>query len=190
MIGAGVAKKLVFRGSVTRAWLAPAVRGRREDEPAPLDRGVQPLRHGVVRGRRRTFLLPDPLVLRERLPANPRIVPIESPYGDGTVYAVPLRILTWRSCTRSAPTRRARADRGCSRQKEAAFAAERASSWSARARVGDPQRPQPHGIPGLVVDAVVHERGCHPSFAQGYYDRDNRFYIDGTYPGDADSLEA
>ena len=33
-------------------------------------------------------------------------------------------------------------------------------------------------IPGLVVDAVVHEPfGCHPSYAQGYYDRDNDFYV-------------
>ena len=33
-------------------------------------------------------------------------------------------------------------------------------------------------IPGLVVDAVVREPfGCHPSYAQGYYDRDNDFYI-------------
>jgi len=33
-------------------------------------------------------------------------------------------------------------------------------------------------IPGLIVDAVVREPfGCHPSYAQGYYDRDNDFYI-------------
>jgi glutaconate CoA-transferase subunit A len=33
-------------------------------------------------------------------------------------------------------------------------------------------------IPGLVVDAVVVEPwGAHPSYAQGYYDRDNEFYI-------------
>jgi glutaconate CoA-transferase, subunit A len=33
-------------------------------------------------------------------------------------------------------------------------------------------------IPGLIVDAVVHEPfGCHPSYAQGYYDRDNNFYV-------------
>jgi glutaconate CoA-transferase, subunit A len=33
-------------------------------------------------------------------------------------------------------------------------------------------------IPGVVVDAVVHEPfGCHPSYTQGYYDRDNDFYI-------------
>lgn len=33
-------------------------------------------------------------------------------------------------------------------------------------------------IPGLIVDAVVCEPlGCHPSYTQGYYDRDNEFYI-------------
>jgi glutaconate CoA-transferase, subunit A len=33
-------------------------------------------------------------------------------------------------------------------------------------------------IPGLIVSAVVHEPfGCHPSFAQGFYDRDNDFYV-------------
>ena len=33
-------------------------------------------------------------------------------------------------------------------------------------------------IPGLIVDAVVVEPwGAHPSYAQGYYDRDNQFYI-------------
>ena len=33
-------------------------------------------------------------------------------------------------------------------------------------------------IPGFVVDAVVVEPwGAHPSYAQGYYDRDNDFYV-------------
>ena len=33
-------------------------------------------------------------------------------------------------------------------------------------------------IPGLVVDAVVREPcGAHPSYVQGYYDRDNEFYL-------------
>ena len=33
-------------------------------------------------------------------------------------------------------------------------------------------------IPGLIVDAVVAEPwGAHPSYAQGYYDRDNEFYL-------------
>lgn len=34
-------------------------------------------------------------------------------------------------------------------------------------------------IPGLIVDAVVHEPyGSHPSYVQGYYDRDNAFYLE------------
>ncbi len=34
-------------------------------------------------------------------------------------------------------------------------------------------------VPGMVVNAVVHEPwGCHPSFVQGCYDRDNRFYVE------------
>ena len=33
-------------------------------------------------------------------------------------------------------------------------------------------------IPGIVVSAVVVEPwGAHPSYAQGYYDRDNDFYV-------------
>ncbi|MGH7493594.1 MAG: CoA transferase subunit A [bacterium] len=33
-------------------------------------------------------------------------------------------------------------------------------------------------IPGMIVNAVVVEPyGAHPSFAQGYYDRDNDFYL-------------
>jgi glutaconate CoA-transferase subunit A len=40
---------------------------------------------------------------------------------------------------------------------------------------GDPNRTL---IPGLIVNAVVVEPwGAHPSYAQGYYDRDNEFYI-------------
>jgi len=47
-------------------------------------------------------------------------------------------------------------------------------------------------IPGLIVDAVVVEpKACHPSYAQGYYDRDNRFYLDWeAVSRDAEGLEA
>ncbi len=64
-------------------------------------------------------------------------------------------------------------------QKEAAFAASRVivvaeqivPTASIRA---DPNRTL---IPGLIVDAVVHEPfGAHPSYVHGYYDRDNAFY--------------
>lgn len=34
-------------------------------------------------------------------------------------------------------------------------------------------------IPGLIVDAVVIEPfAAHPSYALGYYDRDNEFYVE------------
>jgi glutaconate CoA-transferase, subunit A len=40
---------------------------------------------------------------------------------------------------------------------------------------GDPNRTL---IPGMIVDAVVVEPwGAHPSYAQGFYDRDNEFYV-------------
>ena len=43
-------------------------------------------------------------------------------------------------------------------------------------------------IPGFMVSAVVHEPwGAHPSAAQGYYDRDNDYYID--YERQTRSLE-
>jgi glutaconate CoA-transferase subunit A len=47
-------------------------------------------------------------------------------------------------------------------------------------------------IPGLIVDAVVVEpRACHPSYAQGYYDRDNRFYLEwDAIARDAQTLDA
>ena len=68
---------------------------------------------------------------------------------------------------------------GC--QKEAAFAAERLIVVCEELVDESVIRSDPNRtvIPGLIVDAVVVEpKGCHPSFAQGYYDRDNRFYID------------
>jgi glutaconate CoA-transferase subunit A len=68
---------------------------------------------------------------------------------------------------------------GC--QKEAAFAARRVivvceEVVPAAVVRADPNRTL---IPAPIVDAVVEAPGgCHPSFVQGYYDRDNRFYLD------------
>ena len=65
-------------------------------------------------------------------------------------------------------------------QKEAAFASRHtivvAEEIVAESVIrSDPNRTL---IPGLIVSAVVHEPfGCHPSFAQGFYDRDNDFYV-------------
>ncbi len=65
-------------------------------------------------------------------------------------------------------------------QKEAAFAAKKVI-LTAEEIVdesiirSDPNRTM---IPGIVVSAVCHVPfACHPSYAQGYYDRDNEFYL-------------
>jgi glutaconate CoA-transferase subunit A len=66
-------------------------------------------------------------------------------------------------------------------QKEAAFAAERviisAEQIVDEAIIrSDPNRTL---IPGFIVNAVCHvPYAAHPSYTQGYYDRDNAFYLE------------
>jgi len=65
-------------------------------------------------------------------------------------------------------------------QKEAAFASEHVivvveELVDESVIRADPNRTL---IPGMIVDAVVVEPwGAHPSYAQGFYDRDNDFYV-------------
>jgi acyl CoA:acetate/3-ketoacid CoA transferase alpha subunit len=113
--------------------------------------------------------------------ANPLIRPIHSPFGDETVYAVP----PLRPDVTVVHAQRADAQGntqmwgllGC--QKEAAFAADRVIVVVEELVSEDVIRADPNRtvIPGLIVDAVVVEPwGAHPSYVQGAYDRDNRFY--------------
>ena len=115
--------------------------------------------------------------------ANPLIREIESPYGDGKVYAVPplkpdVSIVHAQRADAAGNTQ-IWGLLGC--QKEAAFAADRVivvvEQLVDEAVIrADPNRTV---IPGLIVDAVVVEPyGAHPSYVQGAYDRDNRFYLD------------
>ena len=65
-------------------------------------------------------------------------------------------------------------------QKEAAFAARNTIVVAEEIVPESVIRSDPNRtlIPGFIVDAVVREPfGCHPSYAQGYYDRDNEFYV-------------
>ncbi len=66
-------------------------------------------------------------------------------------------------------------------QKEAAFAASRVILTAEE--IVDPQviRSDPNRtlIPGFIVSAVCHVPYCaHPSYTQGFYDRDNAFYLE------------
>ncbi len=67
-----------------------------------------------------------------------------------------------------------------STQKEAAFAASRVIVVCEELVDESVIRADPNRtiIPGMIVQAVVHEPwGAHPSYAQGFYDRDNDFYV-------------
>lgn len=112
---------------------------------------------------------------------NPVLRQVTNPYGDDDVWVVP----PLAPDVTIVAVQRADVDgnaqiwglTGC--QREAAFAAERVivvceELVDTEVIRADPNRTQ---IPGMVVDAVVHQPGgCHPSFAQGHYDRDNDFY--------------
>jgi glutaconate CoA-transferase subunit A len=65
-------------------------------------------------------------------------------------------------------------------QKEAAFAAERVIVTTEEIVDESVIRSDPNRtlIPSFIVDAVCHVPYCaHPSYTQGYYDRDNEFYL-------------
>lgn len=66
-------------------------------------------------------------------------------------------------------------------QKEAAFAASRVILTAEEIVDESVIRSDPNRtlIPGVVVSAVCHVPFCaHPSYTQGYYDRDNPFYLE------------
>jgi len=65
-------------------------------------------------------------------------------------------------------------------QKEAAFAAQKVILTAEEIVDESIIRSDPNRtlIPSVVVDAVCRvPYACHPSYAQGYYDRDNEFYL-------------
>ncbi|HJP66204.1 MAG TPA: CoA-transferase, partial [Actinomycetota bacterium] len=189
MVGAGVASKLVF------SWLGNpgvgslhAVRRRIERaDPAPLE--IEEYSHfgmicRYVAGASRLPFFPIRSYAESDLPkANPRIVAIDSPYGDDPVYAVPplnpdVTIVHAQRADAAGNTQ-IWGVLGC--QREAAFAADRVIVVVEELVDQDVIRRDPNRtvIPGLIVDAVVVEpKACHPSYAQGYYDRDNRFYLE------------
>jgi glutaconate CoA-transferase subunit A len=66
-------------------------------------------------------------------------------------------------------------------QKEAAFAANRVILTAEEIVPAEVIRSDPNRtlIPGFIVDAVCHvPYASHPSYTQGYYDRDNAFYLE------------
>jgi glutaconate CoA-transferase subunit A len=194
MVAGGVARKLIF------SWLGnPGVGGlnaiRRRIEAAPVAASGEPAleveeysHFGMVgrytAGAANLPFYPLRSYFETDLPkANPLIREIESPYGDGKVYAVPplkpdVTIVHAQRASTSGDTQ-VWGLLGC--QKEAAFAADRVIVVVEEVVSDEVIRTDPNRtiIPGLIVDAVVEEPwGAHPSYVQGAYDRDNRFYLD------------
>ncbi len=188
MIGAGVARKLIF------SWLGnPGVGGlhavRRVTEGDAASLELEEYSHFGMVGRYTAGAMNLPFFplrsyFETDLPvANPLIRPIKSPYGEDMVYAVPplkpdVAIIHAQRADERGNTQ-IWGLLGC--QKEAAFAAERVIVVVEELVSEDVIRADPNRtvIPGLIVDFVVVEPfGAHPSYAQGHYDRDNRFYLE------------
>ena len=114
--------------------------------------------------------------------ANPNIKRIPDPFGGKDVIVVP----ALHPDVAIVHVQRADANGNAhlwgiiGEQKEAAFAAKKVILTAEEIVDESVIRSDPNRtmIPGIVVSAVCHVPfACHPSYAQGYYDRDNEFYL-------------
>ena len=188
IVAAGCARKLVF-SYLGNPGVGPLHAIRRAVEkgiPAPLE--LEEYSHfGMVAryiaGAYRLPFFPLRSYVGSDLPkVNPRIRFVESPYGDGPIAVVPplnpdVAIIHAQRADVNGNTQLWGL---LGAQKEAAFAARRVIVVVEEIVDEEVIRSDPNRtlIPGLIVDAVVHEPyGAHPSYVQGYYDRDNDFYL-------------
>ena len=114
--------------------------------------------------------------------ANPLIRFVNSPYGDGPIAVVPPLNpdVAFIHAQRADIQGNTQIWGLIGMQKEAAFAARKVVVVVEEVVDEEVIRRDPNRtlIPGLIVDAVVHEPyGAHPSYVQGYYDRDNVAYL-------------
>jgi glutaconate CoA-transferase subunit A len=114
--------------------------------------------------------------------ANPNIKRIPDPFGGKDVIVVPALHpdVTIVHVQRTDENGNAHLWGIIGEQKEAAFAAKKVILTAEEIVDESVIRSDPNRtmIPGIVVSAVCHVPfACHPSYAQGYYDRDNEFYL-------------
>jgi glutaconate CoA-transferase subunit A len=188
MIAAGTASKLIFSymGNPGVGSLYCIRRAVEKGIPRPL--ALEEYSHYGLVGRyaagasRAPFFALRSYIGSDMLAANPLIKLIDDPYGTGKIAVVPplnpdVAILHAQRADTKGNTQLWGL---LGMQKEIAFASkhvivvveELVDESVIRA---DPNRTL---IPGLIVDAVVHEPyGAHPSYVQGYYDRDNESYL-------------
>jgi glutaconate CoA-transferase subunit A len=189
MIAAGVARKLVFSylGNPGVGALHCIRRAVEQGTPNALE--LEEYSHyGMVgryiAGASHLPFYPLRSYLGSDMPSvNEKIKSVASPYGEGQVAVVPPLNPD------VAIVHAQRADVNGNTQLWGLLGVQKEAAFAAKAVIvvaeeivdesvirADPNRTL---IPGLIVNAVVHEPyGAHPSYAQGYYDRDNAFYLD------------
>ena len=129
------------------------------------------------------FMPMNPTAAGDLERVNPLYRRIRDPYSDQEVVTVP----ALNPDVAIVHVQRADADGNAQiwgiigEQKEAAFAAERVILTAEKIVSQEVIRSDPNRtlIPGFIVDAVCHvPYAAHPSYTQGYYDRDNAFYLE------------
>jgi len=187
LIGAGCARKLVF------SWAGNPGAGSLHAFRRAVEKGMPPLEleeysHFGMVARLSAGAASLPFwtmrnYMGTDLPAaNPRIKTVTCPYTGEELATVPALNpdVTIIHAQRSDRLGNAQVWGLLGVQKEAAFASKRVivvveELVDESLIRSDPNRTL---IPGMIVDAVVVEPwGCHPSYAQGFYDRDNDFYV-------------
>jgi glutaconate CoA-transferase subunit A len=189
MIAAGTAKKLIFSymGNPGVGSLYCIRRAVEKAVPRPLE--LEEYSHYGLVGRyaagaaRAPFFVLRSYVGSDMLEVNPLIKLIEDPYGSGKIAVVPplnpdVAIIHAQRADRQGNTQLWGL---LGMQKEVAFASKHVIVAVEEVVDESVIRADPNRtlIPGLIVNAVVHEPyGAHPSYVQGYYDRDNESYLD------------
>lgn len=189
MIAAGVAERLVFSymGNPGVGNLH-AIR-RAVEKGIPRSLTIEEYSHfgmvgRYVAGAGRLPFFPLRSYIGTDMPAaNPQIKFVDSPYGDGPIAVVPPLNpdVVFIHAQRADEQGNTQLWGLLGAQKEAAFAGKHVIVVVEEIVSEDVIRRDPNRtlIPGLIVNAVVHEPyGAHPSYAQGYYDRDNQFYLE------------
>ena len=188
MIAAGVAKKLIFSylGNPGVGSLHCIRRAVEKGIPKPLE--IEEYSHfGMVgryiAGASNLPFFPLRSYTGSDLPkANPKIKFVASPYGDGEIAVVPPinPDVAFIHAQRADAQGNTQIWGLLGMQKEAAFASKKVVVVVEEVVDETIIRRDPNRtlIPGIIVDAVVEEPfGAHPSYVQGYYDRDNAFYL-------------
>ena len=187
LIGAGCASKLVF------SWAGNPGAGSLHAFRRAVEQGKPPLEieeyshFGMVArlsagAARLPFWVMRNYMGTDLPVANPRIKTVTCPYTGEVLATVPALNpdVTIVHAQRADAQGNAQIWGLLGVQKEAAFASERVIVVVEELVEESVIRADPNRtlIPGMIVDAVVVEPwGAHPSYAQGYYDRDNDFYV-------------